>query len=328
MTDSESPSDSVTPFEAAAGWVARRSRTDWSVRDEHRFQAWLAADADHRSAYDEAQSLYADMGRSVAIGSVPRPATAPSAGSTRRWLAASVAAVVLIGAAAGWLGRTSPVVARKPVTYSTHVGAIHKVQLSDGSGVTLDADSRLDWTAGDVQRDATLVQGRAVFDVASDPTRPFVIHAGKATIRVTGTMFSVDRRESGVEVSVAEGAVAVAASDGTGAAPNGGQVTLRPGQRAMVAGTIAVELTDPADFAAWRSGRLVFHSRPLREVAREIERYFQGRVEIRGESIGDFRLSGSFDRHRLNALLAALEDVMPVRVRRPDSRLIVIEPKE
>ena len=326
MPDADEPDPGSDPFEAAAGWLARRSRPDWSRAEERRFRAWLAADPAHEKAYREAQSLYAEMGESLAEAPTDAPpacAAAPFSFARRRVLAAAAAAALALAALGSGLWITLLSGPPEPRAYATGVGELRTVELPDGSRVELDAGSRIVWRRQGGERRVSLERGRAVFEVVSRPSRPFVVSAGATSVRVRGTIFAVDRRPAAAAVSVAAGAVEVWRDARA-------RTTLRRGERAVVAaeGEGAVEPVpfDAKRFAAWRSGRLIFRGRPLASVAAELERYVAAEIEIADPALRGFELSGSFERSRPGALLAALEEVMPVRVRRPDPRLIRIEP--
>ncbi len=59
-------------------------------------------------------------------------------------------------------------------------------------------------------RQFELVKGRALFTVAHDPTRPFIVNAGELTIRAIGTAFNVYKTiEDRVLISVSEGKVQI-----------------------------------------------------------------------------------------------------------------------
>src|SRR3546814_18572093 len=62
---------------------------------------------------------------------------------------------------------------------------------------------------GGERRDITLLAGRALFDVAKDPQRPFVVKAGDRTITALGTLFDVDVSPTELRVTLADGVVAV-----------------------------------------------------------------------------------------------------------------------
>src|SRR3546814_12347546 len=76
----------------------------------------------------------------------------------------------------------------------------HDVALEDGSRVRLDTNSALVVRYSRKHRDVVLERGRAQFDVAHAPQRPFTVHAGPGTVRAVGTQFQVQiGRASGRE---------------------------------------------------------------------------------------------------------------------------------
>jgi transmembrane sensor len=59
------------------------------------------------------------------------------------------------------------------------------------------------------ERRVELLEGQALFQVAKDKSRPFIVASGEATVRAVGTQFDVYRKDSGTTVTVLEGRVAV-----------------------------------------------------------------------------------------------------------------------
>jgi hypothetical protein len=82
--------------------------------------------------------------------------------------------------------------------------------LSDGSVLVLDARSTVRVEVTAQQRVAHLVEGEAVFDVALDATRPFVVETHLADVSAPVGKFRV-AIDSSVEIEVYEGVVKVAA---------------------------------------------------------------------------------------------------------------------
>src|SRR3546814_13934316 len=79
---------------------------------------------------------------------------------------------------------------------------IESVQLPDGSAVRLDLETAIDARFGAGRRDIEFRQGRAMFDVARDPSRPFVVNAGVGTVTALVTRFQVQRSENRVSVTL------------------------------------------------------------------------------------------------------------------------------
>ena len=112
----------------------------------------------------------------------------------RAWLAAAVLVLMVVTAARlPWPVWTAD--------QRTLAGEQRVLTLDDGSRVTLAGDSAINLDLTDHQRRVTLLRGRVYFQVAPDPQRPFLVEAGEARVRVTGTRFEV-RRDGGVREAV------------------------------------------------------------------------------------------------------------------------------
>jgi transmembrane sensor len=118
-------------------------------------------------------------------------------------LAASSCALVLLIVGALWLR------SEHYPTYSTDIGERRSITLADGSTVDLNARSRIQIEFSGAERHVELLDGQALFQVAKDKNRPFIVRSGDATVRAVGTQFDVYRKENGTTVTVLEGRVAV-----------------------------------------------------------------------------------------------------------------------
>ncbi|MEJ1963799.1 MAG: FecR domain-containing protein [Gammaproteobacteria bacterium] len=87
------------------------------------------------------------------------------------------------------------------------------VTLADGSILQIDPQSRLRVRLEKYTRNVYLERGRALFRVAKDHERPFLVHADVTLVRAVGTQFGVEQAREGIVVTVAEGKVAVVPRD-------------------------------------------------------------------------------------------------------------------
>ena len=91
----------------------------------------------------------------------------------------------------------------------TERGERRQVVLSDGSVLQLDSKTRLRVKYADEVRQVFLEHGRALFHVAKNAHRPFLVRTDGTTVRAVGTVFGVEDQAQGVIVTVVEGKVAV-----------------------------------------------------------------------------------------------------------------------
>lgn len=87
---------------------------------------------------------------------------------------------------------------------------ISKVILPDGSIVWLKAYSKLSYPEqfSDTNREVKL-EGEALFEVAENPKKPFVITCGELKTTVLGTSFNIRANRKDIEVNVLTGKVAL-----------------------------------------------------------------------------------------------------------------------
>ncbi len=165
----------------------------------------------------------------------------------------------------------------RAVSYATAHGERERVVLEDGSAVWLDWDSKIQTLFIDGERHVDLKRGAAVFDVADDPQRPFIVHVGAAVAKVIGTEFAVNKHNpEHIVFEVKEGVVAVNAVAG------GSAVRLTQAKAVSFEGGDLgkVRETSLDTIGAWRDGLLVFDERALVEVLKDLSRYTTKGLQI------------------------------------------------
>jgi transmembrane sensor len=91
----------------------------------------------------------------------------------------------------------------------TERGDRREVALADGSVLQVDPETRLRVDYEAHIRRVFLERGRALFRVAKNAKRPFVVMADATSVRAVGTAFAVEQGQNVVVVTVQEGHVAV-----------------------------------------------------------------------------------------------------------------------
>jgi transmembrane sensor len=255
-------------------------------------------------------------------------ATATSAPS--RWiaprgvLAASVvASIVGLGATALWLSSQRGV-------YTTGTGEQRIVNLADGSTLELNAESVVRVRLTDRERDVDLEKGQALFNVAKDSRRPFIVKSDGTTVRAVGTQFDVDRETSATVVTVLEGRVAVAqeseaAAVGTLFPTDASPLFVSAGEQVILTAQAASRPAhaDLAAATAWRKGKLIFSSTPLTAVIAEYNRYHEKRLVLADAALADFRISGVFSAADSTSLIAFLRAQSNIAVEEQGSRILL-----
>jgi transmembrane sensor len=319
-------------LEEASTWfvVLRGADLDDAARTE--FQEWLKRSPEHIRAYLEIASTYADIpapeggrtpadlierartsadinvvtlstGQLAAGGPEPVRSGKPRPGSarlirTRVLTAAAMLAFVSVGT---WLylGRNA---------YETGVGEQRSITLPDGSIVELNARSSVRIAYRAQERGIELLSGQALFRVASDKTRPFIVRSDGAQVRAVGTQFDIYRKKTGTVVTVLEGRVAILSASAATAPEPGVPEFLVAGEQATVTPTRAAKTERPnvAAATAWAQHQLVFDGTPLREVIEEFSRYSPRRLVIDSPNLADLKISGQYTSASPESLLKFL----------------------
>lgn len=288
MTGSSGNGDEIEA--AAAAWAVRAAERPLTSDEQSQLDQWLAGSSRHLGAYVRAQAIWSDTDRVAALDEVSRsdlPDVRPSIRWGRFAMAASVA-VALVGGGIGYdqlAGRVT-----------TSRDEVRRLVLDDGSVAVLNGDSALQVRYDGNARRVILRRGEALFEVRHGDRRPFLVSAEDVTVRAVGTKFAVGFEGDDVEVTVEEGAVAVAGGTRERAAPR----LVHRNEQLVAAATGARRAMLDADEVerrlAWRQGLLVFDGQSLGRAAEEVNRYSRVPVTIddptlaRAEFVGVFRI--------------------------------------
>lgn len=292
----------------AREWLVLLNSGRASAAERDAAERWRQASAEHATALAEVERLWS------LLGQVERPHAVVQAmpRRKRRWpLPLASAACLLL---ALWL--TPP---GWHADVRTQAGEIREVRLDDGSVLQLNGATSLDWDASvDGVRRVRLYRGQADFQVAADTAHPFIVEAGEARIRVTGTRFDVNLLGDQVLLAVSEGHVQVSDAKGAERAVQAGeQITWHDGRLQ------ALQPLDAARALAWQRGRLVFRDRPLPEVFEELQRQQARQVLFLDATARELKVTGVFALDDPQAVLHAIETALPVKLTRLPGVLLV-----
>jgi transmembrane sensor len=313
----------------AAAWIARLQSSDRCDATDDALRAWLYADGAHEEAFERATEIWGILPGAALVAangtttSAVRPArAAPVVRRSPVWglaLAACLLLVVLGGGAGWWL-------MHRPLGYSTLVGEQKVATLKDGTRIALNTDTALaiDYEA-DVRR-VRLDRGEAMFEVAPNPQRPFIVTAGDRTVRAVGTSFIVRRTDSGVVVTLIEGKVAINQIGATRSQPADAPTLLRAGERLTVIPDAPSLIDQPSMEAAtaWRRGQAVFADMPLSTAVAELNRYGGPRITIGDPRLASLRVSGVFATNDTAEFASAIAALHGLHVQQTGSELRII----
>jgi transmembrane sensor len=279
----------------AALWVTELHGPDRDATLEARVRRWIEEDPRHAAAFELATEAWQRSGDLPAHLPVPPSgARTRTAAKVSRPVLACVAVLIVALVAAIYLARDG--------TLSTGPGEQKTVELSDGTQVSLDANSRVTVQYDERVRKVTLTSGEALFNVIKHQPRPFVVVIGDRKVIAMGTSFMVRREQpdgSAFAVTLVEGRVAVEPISWPDVLPQdvvAGVKLLNPGQRLRFEGDSAETVDSPSidKITAWQHGQLIFDDTSLSEAAAEFNRYGSNTITIDSASAGKLRVGGVF----------------------------------
>lgn len=315
--------DSIV-HEEAARWLMRLGDAPNDAATFEAFEDWRDAAPEHRQAFDDVQAswaLFGDQAAAPELLVLRRDALGRAGGAGRRrgfdlgrrGFAAGLA--ILAAAPLAYYGwrRLHPDAGQ---TLRTAIGEQRTVTLSDGSRVSLDANTLVKVAYSPALRLAEVVEGRAHFEVAKDKARPMKVRAGTRTVTALGTAFTVEHEGERVIVTLVEGRVAVtetASAHGVTPPPK----ELVPQQQLVFAANATPRMHEAVDVEramAWREGKLVFDDESLADAVARMNNYSRVKIVVEDDPARTLRISGIFNAGDTPAFVEAVQSYFPVDV--------------
>lgn len=324
------PRHSASIDDTAASWVARCDRGPLSPKAAAALDAWLTEDSRHLGAYARAHAVYVHFDRARALGENFDPRAFEvnadiNVSPSRRYFLKGMGAT-MAAAAAGFAGFA---ILQNPGRHvTTQLGEVLRLALEDGSAITLNSASEIVVAFGRTHRLVRLLRGEALFDVAKDLLRPFVVEVASDRVVAVGTSFTVQRAIDGVvEVMVQEGSVEFAHGVDTG-----GEQSVR-----LAANTLALAPADQriaiksmrrmevSRRLAWRDGMISLDGDTLAQAAAQFARYSDTRIVIDDPAIAHRRVVGLYAASNPEGFARAVALSMNLRVER-SGNVVRLEP--
>lgn len=320
------PKDRVTKADReAAEWFTRLGRRSITNAELADFEVWRRV-SDNLEAYNRVESAWQSADRVArdpdilkvaqdALDRKPKPRRIDR--RTVTWMGFGVIGASAAAAAGFAFLHTGP-----SDSYSTAVGQQLPITLADGSSIRLDTDSALRVRYEKGRRMIFLDRGQALFNVAHDPSRPFVVQAGATSVTALGTVFDVRRAADQIRVTLVTGSVAVRDAGTAGER----KWRLAPGEQVKVRPKAAqVEAVDGLTATSWSQGQLVFQDTPMVEAVAEVNRYLPHKIVLAAPSVRDVRVNGVFNTGDRDAFVAAVSEVMGLtRQVQPDGSIRLV----
>jgi transmembrane sensor len=312
----------------ASGWIVRIKAHDVTDAERQDFEAWRSADPAHAAAYAKMErtwSVVASMkhlkGPAGANDTAPRP--------RRSWTlpAAAIAACALLAIGAGvWFTR-APSLFAPSEHYATAPAEVRTITLGDGSTITLSGAGEASVSLEGNERRVHLTRGYALFDVAHDSSRPFIVATPQGEITVLGTQFVVRIGADEVRTTVLRGRVSGAADArglfsrqaGPITATANQEIVLRQGDAELV--EISAEAVPRR--LAWRDNMLAFDGETLNDAIAQVSQQTGWTFELVDPALGEMRVGG-YVHADPEAFIELLSSSLDLEARREGDRHVVL----
>lgn len=173
-------------------------------------------------------------------------------------------------------------------------GGEYKIVLGDGTRVYLNSQTELRFPESFANSEQRLVylSGEAYFEVAKNPSKPFVVQCKDYAVKVLGTSFNVNSYE-GDETSkttLATGKVEI---------NMGGELTiLKPGQQAIIKnGEVDVKEVEVEVYTTWMYENFRFKSENVQEIMTKLSRWYAIEVCYMNEAVKNYHFTGYLPRY-------------------------------
>lgn len=294
---------------------------------------------DGRRLFANVQTRINELEKSAGTGE-HEPLIVPMRNRARLgWIAGAAATVALLitGGLYFNVWRGSNLVAK-----TTTKGEKSTFMMEDGTRVTLNADSKLEYAANFPEKSREVyLTGEAFFDVHGDAEKPFIIHTDKMDIKVLGTAFNVKSypNEASTEATLLKGAIEVSVNDNPDE-----KFVLKPSQKFVVNDgdstrkkSVAVKNVSSAVTTltyfqqrdtmimetSWLQNKLVFQDEDFGTLARRLERWYNVSIRFNRSDIRQLKFTGILEGETVAEAFHALHLTEGFSYRIEDSTIVI-----
>jgi ferric-dicitrate binding protein FerR (iron transport regulator) len=194
----------------------------------------------------------------------------------------------------------------------TPKGGKYQIRLPDGSKVWLNSASTLSYPttfAGNERK--VQLEGEAYFEISPNKSVPFRVQSGNQIVEVLGTHFNINSYddEDYVKTTLLEGSVRVILNSKANVVSN--TKLLKPGEQSLTKSSnsgIRIENADIEKAVAWKNGYFRFRNTPIREIMREIERWYDVELVYEGKMPTDEFTGFISNDVKISAVLKIMEE--------------------
>lgn len=190
-------------------------------------------------------------------------------------------------------------------TVKTPFGARTSLTLPDGSFVNLNSGSEISYPNTFLNERIVELKGEMYLEVVKSQ-KPFTVRTKYGSVRVLGTKFNISAYENETfATTLVEGAVAIKSKHE--------DLKLKPGfQAKLKEDRFEIEKVDVNTYTSWKEGKLQFRREPFVLVAKRLERWFNVKINLEGESIKNLWYTGTIEMESFSEVLEMIRNTTPI----------------
>ena len=173
-------------------------------------------------------------------------------------------------------------------------GKTYQIQLSDGTSVTLNAESELIFPSQfDTDTREVHLKGEAFFQVAHNEEVPFIVHTDQLDIRVFGTSFNVNSyaEENMLRTTLVEGSIRIE--------QDGNFQFIQPSEQYVYNKNTqekSIQIVDTDIYTSWINNEYIFRNTTLEDILVQIRHWYKFQTEYETPSLKEKRFSFTIGR--------------------------------
>lgn len=215
-----------------------------------------------------------------------------------------------------------------PLQIDVPRGGEFVVTLEDSTRVWLNSESRLTYPAHfSASSRRVELTGEAYFEVTHNPDVPFIVESANQRVRVYGTEFNIRAypEDDAVYTTLSSGSISLTPASGSG------EIFLSPGKQTVFTKTTSeakVRQVDIDRVTGWRHGRFVFEEQTLRQIMRDLARWYDFEYEFADDEAAETIFMGSIPRYsNFKTAIAILEKSGGLAFKVKDNKILVSRQK-
>jgi len=208
----------------------------------------------------------------------------------------------------------------KQLQLATAIGEIKSFSLPDGSTIWLGENTHVSYPENFNYNRVVDMEGLVFFKVVKNNT-PFRVNAGKLSVEVTGTSFSVSNytSDTDIEATLVEGVVNITDSRGEIIKQ------LKPNEKIRfnkASGNFEVTNLNARELTSWKEPKLTFNNTSLADIASELSKRYGIKVIVE-KNVAAYNFTFSLSAETLQETLSLIGSLAPVEARQSADTVVL-----